>query len=432
MSGYATVDDWRPLTKQLEFVQSIYRQLKQRLEQTHNSLDDSAVQSYASYIQYSIALYISILGRAGKYQKAFDVFHEQDSDGPIAPHPKIYSAYLLVLADRSTTDVENPKAIEKLVSDAKYIWRRQKRSLDREPEYNMEPGSVYAMIKLLSCSSQPSDHELMYDILRDTCGLLRPGETEKEDRPPPLQTVTPTKWILQVALEGCIAVGRPDMAVHYAQSVMDSRELRPILWAGHLSKFLRAHITLLARKEEASSSRSEDAAEWVEYIVAQAPREILMPNPSTIVFALKLCYRCQDMPSALRIAHAILDSDTDSEGLPRGRSGSLLPKAWEHLFNLATVASPDEKRQCLELFDTHGGSVLEIWKSTSAVRGLEPSEKKAHIFLALHIVKILQSVPSSPDHEGAESTDAAEPEAWSDIRSRAGLFLKENPYQQKG
>ena len=427
MSGYAAIDDWRPFTKQLEFVQSIYEQLKQRLEETHDSIDDPDVQSYASYIQYSLALYISILGKAGKYQKAFDAFHELDTDGPLAPHPKIYSAILLVLSDRTTIDAEDPKAIEKLVSDAKDIWRRQKRSLDRQPENNMVMGSVYAMIKILSCSSQPSDHELMYDILRDTCGLPRLGENEKEDRPPPSQTVSPTKWILQVTLDSCIAVHRPDLVVHYAQSVMDSPKLRPILWAGHLSKLLRAHI-LLAKKEERSpsSSRSENAAEWVEWMVAKAPREKLMPNPSTIALALELCHRCQDLPSAIRITRMILNSDVDSEGLPRGRSGFLLPKAWENLFALARVASPDEKRQCLQLFDTHGGSVLDIWKSTSAVRGLEPSEKKAYVFIALHIVKMLRPVPFPPDH------DAAELQAWFDIQYRAELFLKENPAKKTG
>ena len=430
MSGYATVDDWRPLTKQLESVQSIYGMLKQHVEQTRNSVDDPADESDTSYILYSIALYISILGNAGKYQKAFDVFHELDTDGPLTPSPKIYSSFLFVLANRVTTDLEDSKAIEKLVSDAKYIWRRQKRSLDREPEHNMEPRSVYAMIKILSCSSQASDHKLMYDILRDTCGLPRPGEKEKEDRPPPSQTVSPTKWILQKVLDGCIAVDRPDMAVHYAQSVMDSRELRPILWAGHLSKFLRAHVLLARDEGSPSPSRSENAAEWVEWIVAQAPREqVIMPHQGTLVIALELCYRCRDMPSALRIIRAIMDSDADPEGLPLGRSGSMPIKAWERLLNLATMASPDEKRQCLELFDTHGGSVLDVWKSTSAVRGLEPSEKKALVFLALHIVKILQPAPSSPDHKGAESPDAAEPKSWSDIRGQAELFLKNNPIE---
>ena len=427
MSGYATVDDWRPLTKQLGFVQSIYGQLKQLVEETRNSVDDPAVESDASYILYIIALYISILGKAGKYQKAFDVFHELDTDGSLAPHPKIYSSLLFILADRvgSTTNDEDPKTIENVVSDAKYVWRRQMRSLDKQPKYYMEPRSVYAMIKILSCSSQSSDHELMYDILRDTCGLPRPGE--KKVSPRTSQIVSPTKWILQKVLDGCVAIDRPDMAVHYAQSVMDSRELRPILWPGHLSKFLRAHV-LLARKEEGepSFSRSENAAEWVECIVAQAPREQAPPHQGTLVFALELCSRCRDMPSAIRITRAIMDSDADPEGLPRGRSGSMPIKAWGHLFSLASVASPDEKRQCLELLDKYGGSVLDAWKSTSAISELEPPEKKALVLLALRIVKTLQPVPSSPDHEGAESPDAAEPKAWSDIRSRAKLFLKKN------
>jgi hypothetical protein len=440
MSGYATIDDWSPLSKQLELVHSVYGQLKQQLEQTRNSVDDPAAESNASFILYPIALYISILGKAGKYQTAFDVFHGLDTDGPLAPHPKIYSSLLSILADRvdSTTDEEDPKAIQKSVSEAKYIWRRHLRSLDKQPQHDMQPRSVDAMIKILSRSSQPSDHELMYDILRDICGLPRPGE-KKEDHPPsPSQTkkkVSPTPWILQETLYGCIAVDRPEMAVHYAQYAMDSRELRPILWAVHLRGLVRAHV-LLAKKEvgspSPSPSRGENVAEWVEWMVRRAPREKMMPRAGVIVYAFELCYLCRDLPSAIRIARAIINSNEDSEGPARGgRRGESVPiRAWEHLFHLASVASPDEKRQCLELLSTHGGSVLDIWEPTWASREPEPLEKKAHVFLANHIVKMLEPVPSSPDHEGAESPDAAEPKAWSDLRRRAELFLKKKPKQE--
>src|SRR5712672_3164042 len=83
MSGYATVDDWRRLTQQLDSVHSVYGQLRQHLERTRNSTDDPAGESSASFILYPIALYISILGKAGKYQKAFDVFHELDTGGSL-------------------------------------------------------------------------------------------------------------------------------------------------------------------------------------------------------------------------------------------------------------------------------------------------------------------------------------------------------------
>jgi hypothetical protein len=53
-------------------------------------------------------------------------------------------------------------------------------------------------------------------------------------------------------------------------------------------------------------------------------------------------------------------------------------------------------------------------------------EKKSHISLALHVVRVLKPVLPSSDNEGtAEKPDvAADLEAWSDIRKRAETFLQ--------
>jgi len=413
---------------QLELVHSVYGQLRQHLERTRDLIDDPASESSASFILYPIALYISILGKAGKYQKAFDVFHWLDTDGPLAPDPKIYSSLLSVLAERvDVTDVD-AEVIAQSVSEAKYIWRRHMRSIDRQPQHDVEPRSIEAMIKLLS-RGNPSDHELMFDILRDICGLPSPSDDRPSSPPSQKKKVGLTTWILNEILDRCIAAGRPEMAVHYAQSVMDTRVSRPILRAWHLHKLLRAHI-LLAKKGSASSSRAENVATWVEWMVAQDPaRESkeTTPNEHTVVSALELCYRCKDSHSALRIARAMIFDDSNSQESPTGMH-SLPVKAWEYLFHLATMArQDDEKRHCFKLLNSYGGSILNVWESTtSAIERLAPMEKKAHISLALHIVQMLKTVlPSSSDHEGAEKPDAAaDLEAWSDIRKRAESFLE--------
>lgn len=439
MSGYATVDDWRPLTTQLGSVHSVYGQLRQHLQRTRNSIDDPAGESSASLILFPIALYISILGKAGEYQKAFDVFHALDTSGPLAPHSKIYSSLLSALAERvGATDVD-AEVIALSVSEAKYTWRRHMRSFDKEPQHDVDPRSIWAMIRLLSRGNS-SDHQLMFDILRDICGLPSPSD----DRPPspPSQTkkVGVTTWILNEILDGCTTAGRPEVAVHYGQSVMDTKELRPILRAWHLHKLLRAHI-LLAKKGSASPSRAENVAAWVEWMVAQDPTrksKETIPNEHTIVSALELCHRCEDTQSALRIARAMMFDDsqeghgptTSMDGASASSLSSPLPvKAWEYLFRLATMAdaSQDEKRHCLELLNSSGFVViLDVWESTSAAIGrLAPTEKKAHISLALHIVQVLKTdLPSLDDEGAAEKPDAPNLEAWSDIRKRAGAFLE--------
>jgi hypothetical protein len=439
MSGYVTVDDWRPLTTQLGSVHSVYGQLKEHIQRTRNLIDDPAGESSASFILYPIALYISILGKAGKYQKAFDVFHALDTSGPLAPHPKIYSSLLSILADRvGATDVD-AEVIALSVSEAKYAWRRHMRSFDKEPQHDVEPRSIEAMIKLLSRGS-PSDHQLMFDILRDICGLPSPSD----DRPPSPTSQTKkvglTTWMLNEILDGCTTAGRPEVAVHYAQSVMDTKELHPILRAWHLNKLLRAHI-LLAKKGSASLSRAENAAAWVEWMVAQDPTrksKETIPNERTIVSALELCHRCEDVQSALRIVRAMIFDDSQEGHGPTTRmhgASTLSPplpvpaKAWEYLFRLATMedASQDEKRHCLELLNSSGFIViLDVWKSTLAViEHLEPLEKRAHVSLARHIVQVLKPVLPSLDHEGAaEKPDDTNLEAWSDIRKRAESFLE--------
>ena len=441
MSGYATIDDWTPLTAQLELVHSLYGQLKQHIKRTDNLIDDPVGKSNTSFILYPIALYISILGKAGQYQKAFDVFHALDTSGPLAPYPKIYSSLLSVLAERvDATDAPDAEFITQSVSEAKYIWRRHMRCFDKDPQHDVEPRSIENMIKLLSRGNS-SDHELMFDILRDICGLPGPSDGHPSSPPSQKKNVALTTWMLNEILDGCITAGRPEMAVHYAQSVMDTRKLRPILRAWHLHKLLNAHI-LLAKKGSVPSYRAENAAAWVEWMVAQDPArksKEMTPNEYTMVIALELCHRCKDMHSALRIARAMIFDDSQ-RGTPTGtamRGGSrslalpLPDRGWEHLFRLANTGaagvSQDEKRQCFELWNSYGSTaVLDVWELTSeAIERLAPRERKSHISLALHVALLITDLPSSDNENAADKPHAAaDLEARSDIRKRAESFLE--------
>jgi hypothetical protein len=408
MSGYATVEHWEPLTKQLGFVDSIYGELKQQLETSNDLAEDrTRGTGVSSLVQYPIALYISILGKAGMYPKAFDVFRDLDTDGPIVPHPKVYSALLCLSADR--VDPEDVEATAQAVSDAKYIWRRHMRSLDRRPDQYIETRSVDAIIKVLS-HGEPSDHEFMFDILRDICGLPRPGE----DRPPGRPKVEPNVFILVEALDSCNAAGRPDMAVHYAQFVMDTPKLRQLLSAWHLPKLLRAHIAL-AKGGSAVPARSENAAAWVEWFMAQGRKDTI-PNEYVLTSALWLCHYCEDMPSALRIARATLESS---------KPGSIPARAWVHLLRLAIVAPPDDKRQCLELL-ARRSSVFDVWENGRSTA----REKKDYVTLARCIVQVLQ-VPLASDAAGrSDATDVGQSETWSSIRRRAESILN-SPLRSK-
>jgi hypothetical protein len=404
MSGYASIEDWEPLTKQLEFVHSIYGQLKEQLETSRDLIEDgTSGTGDSSLVQYPIALYISILGKARKYHKAFDVFNDLDTHGPLAPHPKVYSALLCLSADR--VDPDDAEATGQAVSDAKYIWRRHMRSLDRQPDQYIEPRSVDAVVKVLS-RGEPSDHELMFDILRDICGLPRPGE----DRPQGPPKVEPTMFILAEALDGCTAAGRPEMAVHYAQIVMGSPKLRPLLRVWLLPKLLRAHIALARSGSTSPARRSEDVATWIEWFMKQ---EDNVPNQHSLTTALGLCHRCGDMPSALRIARARLE----------GHARSSIPaKAWVYLLRLAIVAPPTDKRQCLELLTRHN-SVLDDWESGSASAAAAPGMKD-HVSLAYCIVQLLRAPLALEVAGGPDTTDVEQYETWSDIRRRAESFLE--------
>jgi hypothetical protein len=413
MSGYATVEDWQLLTKQLDFVHSLYAELKQQLKTSKDLVEDrTSGTGVSSLVQYPIALYISILGKAGKYPKAFDVFRDLDTDGPQVPHPKVYSALLCLSADR--VDPDDAETTAQAVSDAKYVWRQHMRSVDKQPNHDIETRSVDAIVKVLS-RGEPSDHELMFDILRDICGLPRPGE----DRLPGPPKVTPNVFILVEALDSCNAAGRPEMAVHYAQIAMDSPELRPLLRVWHLPKILRAHITL-ARGGSTFPARSENAAAWIEWFMAQGSKNGV-PNEYVLTSALWLCHHCEDMPSALRIARATLEGS---------KPGSIPVKAWVHILRLAIVAPPDDKRQCLELLARHN-SVLDVWESGSAIERLEAQEKKDYVALARCIVQLLR-VPFAPDGDGGpDTTGFGQSEIWSDIRRRAKSILQTADFGRK-
>jgi hypothetical protein len=203
------------------------------------------------------------------------------------------------------------------------------------------------------------------------------------------------------------------MAIHYAQIVMDTPELRPILRVWHLHKLLRAHIAL-ARGGSTFPARSENVAAWIEWFIAQG-HEHSVPNKYALNTAFGLCRRCGDMSSALRIARTTL------EGPVRG--SELTAKAWVDLLRLAIVAPPNDKRQCLELLARHH-SVLDVWESSSAI---EQSEKKDHVSLAHCIVRVLRTplALSDPDAAGGlDPTDAGKSKTWSKMRRRAELFLE--------
>ena len=437
MSGYATIEDWEMYSKQLASVHSVYDQLRRHIIETPRVVvNDPAGESGASFILFPIALYISILGKTSNYQKAFDVFHELDTNGSLAPHSKVYSSLLCVLADRVDSMDTHPTAIAQSVSEAKYVWRRHMRSVDKNPHHTIEPRSVEAMIKVLS-RGEPTDHELMFDILHDICGLPRPHEEQgSSPSPPPSPApapapapappppkVAPTSWILGEALDGCITAGHPDKALHYAQSVMSAPKLRPILHGWHLSRLLVAHLLIVKDGGSTSPERAENAAEWVERITAQARDKRTAPNMFSLGLALELCHLCEDIHSALRMTRAVL------EGPLRG---SMPVKAWAYLLRLAIVAPPEEKRQCLELLNTHR-SVLDVWElsSSSAAKGSIPiPPRKTRVSLALSVVQLLRAVPPSPDHNSAERPDTTDLEqqhkVWSDLRRRAESFLEKH------
>jgi hypothetical protein len=463
MSGYAAVEDWTSLTKQLGFAHSIYGQLKLHLKKSCSLTGVSQAQAVEktdlSFALYVIAMYISILGKAGKYQELFDVFHALDNDGPLAPHPKVYSSLLCVLADRADS-----AGVEQTVSDAKYIWRRHMRSLDKRPDHYIEPRSVDAIIKILS-RGKPSDLQLMFDILHDICGFPRPLQASEDEHQLPLQppqpsstsTATPppkvqlTPWILSEILDSCITAGRPDVAVHYAQSMKDRPELHAMLLPRHLYHLLRA-LRILVQEDSSTppTARSENAAAWVEWMVAkrasnnkemsaavvEAPAGLASSN-RTIAYALALCYDCKDIISALRIAQLVLEGPG-----PIRRSGSsssnsntsLSIKAWTHLFRLAIVAGTpvESRRRCVELLNKYD-SVLDAWDSRSAFDRLTVVERSGHVSLASAVVQLLRDESAVTDHDGEEKKSVAavdgeeggaQSEAWSNLQRQAKSFLK--------
>jgi hypothetical protein len=429
MSGYATVDDWGPLTTQLKLVHSVYEQLKQHLQRSRTFLQHNpgSEPRQATFFLYAVALYLNILGKAGQYQKAFDVFHELDTGGPLAAHPKVYSSLLCLLAERlDGTDVD-AEVIAESVSGAKYTWRRHMRILDNEPQHVIEPRSIESMIKLLS-HGDPSDHELMFDILRDFCGLPRPSDGRLLSPPSSSKKkVGLTAWMFAEIIDGCNRSSRPEMTVHYAQIAMDTKALHPILHPRHLHNLLSAHF-VLSKEGSAFPSGPENVAKWVEFLIARDPTRKSKENAlreRTITSAFKLCLQCKDMHSALRIARAIIVNRSKE-----GRSSFPLPlKAWDLLFQLAAMGGQDEKRRCLELLISYASSIPDFWsKLTLAdIKRLEPMKRDAHISLALGVNRVLETVLPSSDHQGAEKekSDAADLEAWSDIRKRAvELLLK--------
>ncbi|TFY75742.1 hypothetical protein EWM64_g8271, partial [Hericium alpestre] len=173
MSGYARIEDWSQYSKQLENVDAVYQRMIDYL-QSSRDLSRSERPTYL----FPVALYIEILGNAGRQQDAFDVFHELPQDGLLAPNDKIYSSLLSAVAKRapsSDSPEDKESARSQSINEVTYVWRRIARSSELDPDFTLTVRAVEAAISVLA-TGKADEQKLLFEIIREYFGLTRPTE----------------------------------------------------------------------------------------------------------------------------------------------------------------------------------------------------------------------------------------------------------------
>ncbi|KAJ3559185.1 hypothetical protein NM688_g495 [Phlebia brevispora] len=369
LAGYSKIDDWRTHARQLEHVHMLFQNYKDWLEaQDLDSLDPRE----RLWLSSQFNSYIRILGDARMYQKMFDVYNLMDPNGPTAPDASTYASLLHALSERralegsenegkTTTDIFLQNA-----SDARLVWRQLLKHMEKAPD-KLAPSS-YVITGLLRCLTRgrPSDMLLAFDVIRDWCGLAKPGE----DAPPTRVEMTP--HISGAIFDLCNYHQKYRLAIHYLQCIMDQPlkqgETHP-LDRQAVERVLHSYVYLASLGSMSEADQAMETLQWMlrQEIVNPNYAGRLRPSLDTYGIVLQTCWRGADWVSATRTFELLTgcsgkdfcDGQTDPPKIERRSAGKALQPNNTILSSMlrTAFASKDlaNMRQCLRIVDFYKG-----------------------------------------------------------------------------
>ncbi|KAI5120674.1 hypothetical protein M0805_006963 [Coniferiporia weirii] len=424
MRGMSTVEDWSQLSVQLEHCHGLYESYQAYMEKCKE-------QKWKLELRHDPSVfYFRILGKAGLYQKLFDVFYAMDETGPLAPDQYVYTSLLQVLnRRRSTENLGNLSPIEQNASDAKLIWRKMIKDVERG-HLEVDSYIILQILRLLM-SGRPADQQFGIDIIRDYLGLAAPGED------PPKPTVRLEPRILQAVLELCNKAKKPRLCTYFAKQVMDlqraqspqTRDLKIDCY--HIEQVLLALHSLAAVGSLDESARAVEVVRMLKREGALhranergfSSSDSLRPQPNTYALALAVCWRCADWTRAcdvFELATHLSADDFRDDG--RVAAGSMpQPPLWkmnmQSLAHMARTAIMTEDkahmRQCLRI----------VAMGVDRVEENEPYESYYKGRLASAVIKMCKLT--------LEDVSESEKVKWQELRRRSQEVLVDRTFAVK-
>jgi pentatricopeptide repeat protein len=355
MKGYRSVENWEPLSKILENVHTVYEEY---LEHANGLKKIDTPDSSA------FNMYLRVLGKAGLFQKMFDVFNQMHDEGPFIPQGRTYVEMLVELSDRRTIPGLGPlQVVQKNASDARYLWKIYSKDVE-EGRVTPDVQAINIFLRALVYGT-PSDNLVAFDIIREYIGLSKPGEEPLKPR------VLVNGPLLSTVFDVALAARRPKAAIHFLQQVIDQPvpegTTRPIT-SGHIGQVLYAYTELASRGSFGESQHALNIIEWTLRASIEDPSYVDIA-PDIRVYRNAFCcfWRSSDWPSAIRAFElmtgysisAFQDGASSPPRNARSRQKIITPDrvilSWLARIALATQ-DPANMRVCLRILDHYSVS----------------------------------------------------------------------------
>lgn len=358
LKGYGTITDWPQYTKQLENVHNIFAGFKEYMEVVQR--DDPKSSELTSI---PTNMYLKVLGKAGLYQKMYDVFNDVPDEGPLAADSVTFTTVFRGLYERvSMPGVDSKEKVGLTnASDARFIWKRCTKLIEKG-QVAVDAHLLATLCKVLSLG-RPSDQLLAFDVIRDWAGLSKPGEVA------PKPVVALNAPLASAVLELCQASMKFSLTIHFVQQLMDRPVPEgevPLLNTGHMQQALSAYANLA---NFGSMNESRQALHTIEYMLRAAidhPTHagMILPSRGCYRIAFLCCYRGKDWMSAIRAfelmtgydAEDFRDNSSTTPKPARRSIGRTMAPDSSILYQMARIAyevgDRANMRQCLRILDT--------------------------------------------------------------------------------
>lgn len=430
LRGYCQIEDWTTYTQQLENTHKLWAEYMELVE-TYKAQGNDPNEVYTS----PLSSYITILGKAGQWQRFFDVYNSLSLDEPPSPDAFTYSAVLEALNWRKQLPgFTDAQVIQQNASDAKLIWKQVVKA-SAKLGFEIDSHLVRSIIRPLSYGG-PSDRLFAFDVIREHLGLSPPGE------PPIKAKVQLNHFLLEPVLNLCVRAQKPALCLHYMQQFMETAP--GAVTTSHCDIALYANAMQAAKGSLSESTRALEIVDWMltqDALAATSPSAradnlTLSPRTKTLRLALVPCWRGRDWETAARIFQRLTHYDMgrfadgarevkpgDNARL-KGKSVEANAGAMSLLARTAFVSGEvANMRQCLRLIEHMGATTLE-WKD-----GEDQHDKEAlynHTTYAQAVVDLANTALKAKEAEEYTST-AQEKERWKALKETARHQLSQHP-----